>query len=113
MLLRSEKDQRLVQPSLQVLREAGVAFHEIDAEKARLAAGLDKADSWATDGHKWLQLPYDSGFAIVRNAEAHRQPAQGQHTDRLSQGKASENRHGDRSSEVLRGQWNAGVGEGE
>jgi len=41
-------------------------------EKARLAAGLDKADSWATDGHKWLQLPYDSGFAIVRNAEAHR-----------------------------------------
>jgi D-amino-acid dehydrogenase len=35
VLLRSEKDQRLVQPSLQVLREAGVAFHEIDAEKAR------------------------------------------------------------------------------
>src|SRR6476620_4021618 len=35
VLLRSEKDQRLVQPSLQVLREAGVAFHEIDAESAR------------------------------------------------------------------------------
>ena len=41
-------------------------------ERARLAAGVDKADSWATDGHKWLQLPYDCGFAIVRNAEAHR-----------------------------------------
>jgi len=35
-------------------------------------AGLDRADSWSTDGHKWLQVPYDSGFAIVRNADAHR-----------------------------------------
>ena len=29
------------------------------------------ADSWVTDGHKWLQVPYDSGFAIVRDREAH------------------------------------------
>ncbi|HET6158688.1 MAG TPA: aspartate aminotransferase family protein [Dongiaceae bacterium] len=41
-------------------------------EKAALAAGIDKADSWATDGHKWLQLPYDCGFAIVRDEDAHR-----------------------------------------
>lgn len=41
-------------------------------EVARVAGGLDRADSWATDGHKWLQLPYDCGFAIVRDAEAHR-----------------------------------------
>lgn len=41
-------------------------------ELADQAAGLDKADSWATDGHKWLQLPFDSGFAIVRDADAHR-----------------------------------------
>lgn len=41
-------------------------------EIAALATGMDKADSWATDGHKWLQLPYDCGFAIVRDAEAHR-----------------------------------------
>lgn len=34
--------------------------------------GIDQADSWATDGHKWLQTPYDSGFAIVRDAQAHR-----------------------------------------
>ena len=41
-------------------------------ELAALTQGLDEADSWSVDGHKWLQLPYDSGFAIVRDAEAHR-----------------------------------------
>ncbi|MEL6169020.1 MAG: pyridoxal-dependent decarboxylase [Pseudomonadota bacterium] len=35
-------------------------------------AGLEQADSWSTDAHKWLQVPYDSGIAIVRHAEAHR-----------------------------------------
>lgn len=40
--------------------------------RATLAAGVEDADSWATDGHKWLQTPYDSGFAIVRDPEAHR-----------------------------------------
>ncbi len=34
--------------------------------------GCELADSWATDGHKWLQLPFDSGFAFVRDREAHR-----------------------------------------
>ncbi|WP_432286701.1 aspartate aminotransferase family protein [Aminobacter sp. BA135] len=34
--------------------------------------GLDACDSWATDGHKWLQTPYDCGYAIVRDSEAHR-----------------------------------------
>jgi glutamate/tyrosine decarboxylase-like PLP-dependent enzyme len=37
----------------------------------KLSEGIDLADSWATDGHKWLQLPYDCGFAIVRDARAH------------------------------------------
>ena len=37
-----------------------------------MAEGVDTADSWATDGHKWLQTPYDCGYAIVRNEEAHR-----------------------------------------
>src|SRR3954462_13818113 len=34
--------------------------------------GVDLADSWATDGHKWLNVPYDCGFAIVRDCDAQR-----------------------------------------
>ena len=41
-------------------------------EMDHLTVGAELADSWSVDGHKWLQLPYDSGFAIVRDAEAHR-----------------------------------------
>lgn len=35
-------------------------------------AGLAGADSWATDAHKWLNVPYDSGLAIVADPAPHR-----------------------------------------
>jgi glutamate/tyrosine decarboxylase-like PLP-dependent enzyme len=37
-----------------------------------LVKGIEHADSWATDGHKWLNVPYDCGYAFVADANAHR-----------------------------------------
>ena len=38
--------------------------------RAHLADGIELADSWATDGHKWLNVPYDCGIVLVRDADA-------------------------------------------
>jgi glutamate/tyrosine decarboxylase-like PLP-dependent enzyme len=37
-----------------------------------LTRGVKDADSWTTDGHKWLNVPFDSGLVFVRDAAAHR-----------------------------------------
>lgn len=37
-----------------------------------LAKGVEAADSWATDGHKWLNVPFDCGYAFIADADAHR-----------------------------------------
>jgi glutamate/tyrosine decarboxylase-like PLP-dependent enzyme len=37
-----------------------------------LVTGVERADSWATDAHKWLNVPYDSGLVFCAHPEAHR-----------------------------------------
>jgi len=39
--------------------------------KRRLVDGSGRADSWAADGHKWLNVPYDTGFVFCADREAH------------------------------------------
>jgi glutamate/tyrosine decarboxylase-like PLP-dependent enzyme len=43
----------------------------VPASLRRLVRGVERADSWATDAHKWLNVPYDCGVAFTRHAEAH------------------------------------------
>jgi glutamate/tyrosine decarboxylase-like PLP-dependent enzyme len=50
-----------------------------------LLEGAGEADSWSTDGHKWLNVPYDCGYAFVRDPEAH-YAAMGVHSAYLIQG---------------------------
>lgn len=62
-----------------VARKAGAWVHvdgafglwaRVSPQHAHLARGIELCDSWATDGHKYLNVPYDSGFAFVREANA-------------------------------------------
>lgn len=48
-------------------------FARASKAKYHLTSGMEGADSWATDGHKWLNVPFDCGIAIVRDREAHRE----------------------------------------
>jgi glutamate/tyrosine decarboxylase-like PLP-dependent enzyme len=47
-----------------------------------LVRGVERADSWATDAHKWLNVPYDSGVAFCAHPDAHR-AAMGVHAEYL------------------------------
>jgi glutamate/tyrosine decarboxylase-like PLP-dependent enzyme len=40
-------------------------------EFEHLVVGREGSDSWAVDGHKWLQVPYDTGFVLCADPEAH------------------------------------------
>ncbi|MEV6849679.1 pyridoxal-dependent decarboxylase [Actinoplanes sp. NPDC051411] len=44
-------------------------FAAVSPRTAHLVAGLDRADSIAADGHKWLNVPYESGFALIREPD--------------------------------------------
>jgi glutamate/tyrosine decarboxylase-like PLP-dependent enzyme len=69
--------------------------------RRHLVAGLARADSWATDGHKWLNLPYDSGILLIRDASRLR-PSMSATASYLPQGELDPLNHTPQSSQRAR-----------
>jgi glutamate/tyrosine decarboxylase-like PLP-dependent enzyme len=61
-------------------------------DRAHLAAGIPAAQSWATDAHKWMNVPYDSGIVFVRDAP-HLKASMSSHAAYLIAGGAREPSH--------------------
>lgn len=61
-------------------------------QKSTLAKGIENADSWATDAHKWLNVPYDSGLVFVREVR-HLLAAMSSHAAYLIEGEKREPSH--------------------
>lgn len=69
-----------IDPVGEIRRRAAGAWVHVDGafglwaaaapSRAPLVSGLEQADSWATDAHKWLNVPYDCGLAFVRDGHA-------------------------------------------
>ncbi len=67
----------------------GLWAHASPARRA-LTDGLERADSWATDLHKWLNVPYDSGIVFVRDGPSLRAAMSGAAAAYLPQSPAGE-----------------------
>jgi glutamate/tyrosine decarboxylase-like PLP-dependent enzyme len=44
----------------------------VTPSRRHLVEGIERADSWTTDAHKWLNVPYDSGIVLCAHPESHR-----------------------------------------
>ena len=64
-----------------IAKEAGAWLHvdgafglwaAVSPQLRHLVAGVERADSWTTDAHKWLNVPYDSGIVLCAHPESHR-----------------------------------------